>query len=359
MNISKNILSYNVGRGSINSLKELLGNRFSAGRLCCVYFVDSYFAGSEIAASLPVTDSDLLIYIPTEDEPTTGFIDGMLEKVKASMSEIPDVIIGMGGGITLDTAKAVSNLLTNGGRAEVYQGWDLVQVPGVFKIGIPTLSGTGAETSRTCVMTNTQTGLKLGMNSNHTIYDQLVLDPDLTRTVPRNQFFYTGLDTYIHCLESLAGRHRHPMSDAYSREAINLSREVFLSDDMMEDANREKLMVASYLGGAAIANSFVGVVHPFSAGLSVVLGTHHCIGNCIVMTAMAEFYPREVEEFLRMAEKQKVVIPRGVCRDLSDDQFEKLYNATIIHEKPLSNALGDDFKRILTKDKVAEIFSRM
>lgn len=63
---------------------------------------------------------------------------------------------------------------------------------------------------------------------------------------------------------------------------------MFLSEDMMSDENREN-MVASYLGGCAIANSFVGVVHPFSAGLSVVLDTHHCIGNCITMNAMEEF----------------------------------------------------------------------
>jgi 3-deoxy-alpha-D-manno-octulosonate 8-oxidase len=74
---------------------------------------------------------------------------------------------------------------------------------------------------------------------------------------------------------------------------------------------------------------------------------------------MAEFYPRQVEEFLRMAEKQKVEIPRGVCHNLTGEQFERLYNATIIHEKPLANALGDDFRKILTKDKVAEIFSLM
>ena len=61
---------------------------------------------------------------------------------------------------TMDVAKAVSNLLTNGGVAENYQGWDLVKEPGVYKIGIPTISGTGAEATRTCVTTNERSGLK-------------------------------------------------------------------------------------------------------------------------------------------------------------------------------------------------------
>ena len=82
--------------------------------------------------------------------------------------------MGVGGGATLDTAKAAANLLTNGGKAEEYQGWDLVKKPGVYKIALPTLSGTGAEATRTCVMTNKRTGLKLGMNSDYTVYDQVI-----------------------------------------------------------------------------------------------------------------------------------------------------------------------------------------
>jgi 3-deoxy-alpha-D-manno-octulosonate 8-oxidase len=259
----------------------------------------------------------------------------------------------------LDIAKAVSNLLTNGGKAEDYQGWDLVKKPGVYKIGIPTLSGTGAEATRTCVMTNPKNGLKLGMNSDHTVFDQLIMDPNLTATVPREQYFYTGMDSYIHCIESLAGNYRNAIGDAFSDQALRLCHDVFQSSDMQNEENREKLMVASYLGGCAIATSYVGVVHPFSAGLSVVLGIHHCLANCIVMTAMEEFYPKEAEEFLRFVDNQNIVIPKGVCKNLSQDQYDSLFKSTIIHEKPLTNALGENFKNILTKDKAIEIFQRM
>jgi 3-deoxy-alpha-D-manno-octulosonate 8-oxidase len=197
------------------------------------------------------------------------------------------------------------------------------------------------------------------MNSDFTIYDQLILDPELTKTVQKEQYFYTGMDTYLHCVESLNGRYRNAIGDAFSYQAIALCRDVFLSDNMMSDENREKLMVASYLGGCAIANSFVGIVHPFSAGLSVVFGTHHCIGNCITMTAMEEFYPKEFEEFNLMAQKQGIKIPKGTAINLEEDMYQRLYNSTIIHEKPLSNALGDNFKEILTYEKVKEIFQRM
>ena len=118
-------------------------------------------------------------------------------------------------------------------------------------------------------------------------------------------------------------------------------------------------MVGSYLGGVAIANSYVGIIHPFSAGLSVVLGTHHCIANCITMMAMEEFYPKEYSEFNKMLEVQKIELPRGIASNLTEEQYLALYNASVIHEKPLFNALGKDFKKIFTLEKVTELFKKM
>ncbi len=167
------------------------------------------------------------------------------------------------------------------------------------------------------------------------------------------------MEAYLHCVESLAGSYRNAVGDAYSRETINLCRKVFLSDDMMHPEFRSHLMVASYLGGCAIATSYVGVIHPFSAGLSVVLGIHHCVGNCIVMRAMEEFYPESYREFWQMVKQQDVTIPEGVCRGLTDEQYDRLYASSVIHQKPLTNALGDNFRAILTHEKVKEIFKRM
>ena len=358
MNNSKNVLKYMFGEGAIHNLNVILETKMSVDDYA-IYFIDEYFENNPLIKTLPIKKHDELFFVQTVHEPKTTDINKFRDKLLEKNKHIPKAIIAIGGGCTLDTGKAVANLLTNSGCAEDYQGWDLVKNPAIYKIGIPTISGTGAEASRTCVMTNPLNGLKLGMNSDHTIYDQLILDPNLTKTVPREQYFYSGMDSYIHCIESLNGRYRNAIGDAFSHQAITLCREVFLSDDMMSDDNRGKLMVASYLGGCAIANSYVGVVHPFSAGLSVALGTHHCIGNCITMNAMEEFYPKEFEEFNVMAQKQGVVIPSGIAHNLSEEIYQSLYNSTVIHEKPLSNALGDNYRDILTYEKVKEIFKRM
>ena len=358
MNNSKNILNYMFGKGVIKNLGSILNDKKSENDYV-VYYIDEYFENSELVNKLPIKKEDEIFYVQTKDEPKTQFINNFRDLLVEKNKNNPKAIVAIGGGATLDTGKAVANLLTNDGDAEDYQGWDLVKNPATYKIGIPTLSGTGAEASRTCVMTNAKSGLKLGMNSDYTIYDQLILDPNLTKSVPREQYFFSGMDTYLHCIESLNGEFRNAIGDAFSHQAIALCRDVFMSDDMMSDENREKLMVASYLGGCAIANSFVGIIHPFSAGLSVVLDTHHCIGNCIAMNAMEEFYPKEYKEFFKMAKKQSIEIPKGIGINLSDETYLALYNSTVIHEKPLSNALGDSFKEKLTLEKVTEIFKRM
>ncbi len=320
------------------------------------FAVHVWFRGHRLSrcdTRLPVEADDLLCIVDSTDEPKTCGVDKVADQVKTWRDGMPAAVVAIGGGTVLDTGKAVSNLLTNPGLAEDYQGWDLVKQPGVFKIGVPTLSGTGSESSRTCVLMNPQSRIKLGMNSDYTVFDQLILDPDLSVTVPRDQFFFTGMDTYFHCMEYLNGQNRTPVVDAYAEKAVDLCRQVFTADEMQSTINRERMMVASYFGGCAAGN--VGVVHPVSAGLSVALGQHHGVANCLAMSVMDEFYPRETDEFRRLLDAQSIQLPSGICCDLSDDVFDLLYASTIVHSKPLENALGPQFRDILSPAKLCDM----
>jgi 3-deoxy-alpha-D-manno-octulosonate 8-oxidase len=361
----RNVGRMNFGCGSLDELPGHVDKRrrsaIAGGKPgYAIYLIDEFFIDKpKVITRLNVQPCDELRFVATSEEPTTKGIDQLVKSLQDGGYDQPAAIIGLGGGTTLDTSKAVSNLLTNGGCASQYQGWDLVKVPGIYKIGIPSISGTGSEATRTCVMINTESRLKLGMNSDHTVFNHVILDPDLNSTVPRDQYFYTGSDAYLHSMESLTGSYRNAIGDAYSRETMNICREVFLAQDMMSSASREQLMVASYLGGCAIATSYVGLVHPFSAGLSVVLGLPHGVANCIVMRAMAQFYPAHYDEFWGMVEKQKITIPSLASRGISEDQFQALISATVIHEKPLTNALGSNYREILSDDKIVALFQKM
>src|SRR3569833_2429541 len=180
----------------------------------------------------------------------------------------------------MDLAKAVSLMMNNSGSSADYQGWDLVKLPGVYKVGIPTLSGTGAEVSRTTVLTGPTR--KLGMNSDYTPFDQIVLDPELIANAPVNQRFYTGMDCYIHCIESLEGTYLNEFSKSYGEKALELCREVFLKKDTWDKKSDDKLMMASYAGGMSIAYSQVGVAHAVSYGLTNQKNTKQKKSNCIV-----------------------------------------------------------------------------
>jgi 3-deoxy-alpha-D-manno-octulosonate 8-oxidase len=358
----RNIPQYMMASGALDAVSQLVAARRQAASRPAVFLIDEFFedpARRPTIDKLGIERGDAVRYVSTDHEPTTQGIDELMTDLRAAGHDRPAVVVGMGGGITLDTAKAAANLFTNPGRAADYQGWDLVGNAGVYKIGVPTISGTGAESSRTCVMTNYESGLKLGMNSDHTLYDQLVLDPALSATVPRDQYFYTGMDSYIHCIESLGGSYRSPVADALSEQSLSLCRQVFLSGDMMSAGNRQRLMTASYLGGCAIASSFVGVVHPVSSGLSVVLGTHHCVANCITMLAMDEFYPAACREFREMIRAQGVTIPSGVCAGATEEQLAAMATAARLHEKPLTNALGPGFRDILTPARLIELYRQM
>lgn len=354
---AKNVSYYMIGQGALSQLADLVNARRTLHDGPVVYFLDHYFEDKDLHARLPVISGDQVVYVDTTDEPTTDYMDVIAARVRAQSSALPCCMVALGGGATMDTCKAVANLMTNPGKAEEYQGWDLVKHPAPYKIAAPTLAGTGAECSRTCVLSNIRKNLKLGMNSDFTMFDQVLLDPDLTRTVPRNQYFYTGIDTYMHCFESLTGSYRNVVVDALAQKAVEMCKDIFLSDDMMSDENREKMMIASYLGG--MAAGFVGVVHPVSAGLSVALHLHHGIANCYSLSVLEDIYPEEYKDFMAMMERQGIDLPKGICADLTDAQYDALYEGTIVHERPLSNRLGADYKKILTRENLISRFKRM
>lgn len=342
------------GRGSFDQLDEILAPR-RKGDAPMIFLVDHYFQGKELVNRVPIRGNDRVIFADVTYEPKTSYVDQLANDLKESFGEVSG-IIGIGGGSTLDLAKAVALMMNNPGSSADYQGWDLVQMPGVYKAGIPTLSGTGAEVSRTTVLTGPLK--KLGMNSDFTPFDQIVLDPLLTANSPVNQRFYTGMDCYIHCIESLNGTFLNAFSKSYGEKALELCREVYVNKDGWDADSDDKLMMASYAGGMSIAYSQVGVAHAVSYGLSYLLGTKHGIGNCIVFDQLEAYYPEGVKEFKYMVEKNKIEIPKNVCAGLSDEQFNKMIDVSLGMKPLWENALGKNWEKIMTREKLRGLYEK-
>src|SRR5215204_4074973 len=343
------------GRGSFNQLAEILApNR--KGNAPMIFLVDHFFQDKPLVTRVPVEGRDKIIFADVTYEPKTTYVDALAQQLKEEFGTVSGVI-GIGGGSAMDLAKAVSLMMNNPGSSADYQGWDLVKFPGVYKAGIPTLSGTGAEVSRTTVLTGPTK--KLGMNSDFTPFSQIVLDPELAANVPHNQRFYTGMDCYIHCIESLEGTFLNEFSKSYGEKALELCQEVFLKKESWDNECDDKLMMASYAGGMSIAYSQVGVAHAVSYGLSYLLGTKHGVGNCIVMNHIEEYYPEGVAEFKRMVEKNGIEIPQGICKGLSDEQFDTMINVSLGMKPLWENALGKDWEKIMTKEKLSNLYQKL
>ena len=318
--------------------------------------IDDVHEGKPFTSSLPMEEKDLLLFVNVDVEPKTKYVDELTEQVRSSSGRQPAALVGIGGGSTMDIAKAVSLMLTNPGSSAEYQGWDLVHHPAVFHVGIPTLAGTGAEVSRTAVLTGPVR--KLGINSDYTPFDQIILDPDLLEGAPATQRFYTAMDSYIHAAESLRGTFINEYSRAYAEKSMELCREVFLGE-LDKAAADEKLMIASYFGGLSIAYSQVGVCHALGYGLSYVLGVRHGIGNCIIFNHLEEYYPAEVREFREMAAKHNIPLPRETTKGLDEHQMSEMIGVALSLDPLWQNALGPDWKKIMTPEKARELYLRM
>jgi 3-deoxy-alpha-D-manno-octulosonate 8-oxidase len=343
------------GRGSFNQLDEILSPR-RQGDAPMVFLVDHFFENRSLTKRVPLRGKDKIIFVDVTYEPKTSYVDKLAGDLKQEFGRVSG-IIGIGGGSAMDLAKAVSLMMTNPGSSADYQGWDLVKQPGVYKAGIPTLSGTGAEVSRTTVLTGPTK--KLGMNSDHTPFDQIVLDPELTAGAPVNQRFYTGMDCYIHCIESLQGTFLNEFSKSYGEKALQLCQEVYVKKQGWNEDSDDKLMMASYAGGMSIAYSQVGVAHAVSYGLSYLLGTKHGIGNCIVFDKLEGFYPEGVAEFKKMVEKNKIDIPQHITKGLTDEQFNAMIDVSLVMKPLWENALGKDWEKIMTRDRLRALYEKL
>ncbi len=350
------MVSYVVyGRGSFNQLDEILASQRKA-EAPMIFLVDHFFENKPLINRIPLRGKDKIVFVDVTYEPKTTQVDALARSLKEEFGTISGVI-GIGGGSAMDLAKAVSLMMTNPGSSADYQGWDLVKLPGVYKAGIPTLSGTGAEVSRTTVLTGPVR--KLGMNSDFTPFDQIVLDPELTKGVPENQRFYTGMDCYIHCIESLQGTFLNEFSKSYGEKALQICQKIYVEKEGWDEECDNLLMMASYAGGMSIAYSQVGVAHAVSYGLSYLLGTKHGIGNCIVMNHLEEYYPAGVKEFKYMVDKNKIEIPVGICKGLTDDQFESMINVSLGMKPLWENALGKDWEKIMTREKLRALYEKL
>ncbi|MBD3776406.1 MAG: iron-containing alcohol dehydrogenase, partial [Thiotrichales bacterium] len=131
---------------------------------------------------------------------------------------------------------------------------------------------------------------------------------------------------------------------------------VFLEDHPDAD---EKLMMASYMGGQSIAYSQVGACHALSYGLSYVMGYHHGIGNCIAFDVLDDFYPEGVRVFREMMKKHHIVLPKGITKDLSEEDMNKMIKVASGLAPLWENVYGPDWQTHVTPELLRSLYNKM
>ncbi len=354
----KNIEKVVYGRGAFDTMDSILAPVRNENNNYIVFLVDNYFNNSELAKRIPTKVGDIIEFIDVDPhEPTTEQIDKLRDEILASKG-LPSGVVGIGGGSIMDIAKALSLMFTNEGSSTLYQGLNLIKKPGIYHLGVPTISGTGAEVSMTAVLTGPEK--KLGLKCDWTVFNQVILDPELIASVPTDKWFYTGMDTYIHCIESENGMLNNAFSHAYAEQSLKLCRDIYLGDNAGQTAeNDDKLMVASLMGGLSLTYSEVGVCHALSYGLSKILDEKHCYANCVAFQHLEDYYPEGVAEFKIMLQKHNVTLPQGLSKNWSDETITAMAHVAYNLPHMWNHAIGTDWKEKITIDTIKALYQRM
>ncbi len=263
------------GAGTLSRLGEYV--RMEGGRRVLVVTDTGIQKSGHVdraVASLKAAGLSVAVFDGTEENPTTLHVDAGVEVGREARS---DFIVGLGGGSSLDCAKGVNFILTNGGEMSDYWGTDLARKPMLPMIGVPTTAGTGSEAQSYALISDPVTHQKMACGDKKAACRLAVLDPELTRTQPRAVAALTGLDAVTHAVETSATRTRTDCSRHYSRLAwdhLESFYERAVADRQDEEA-RSAMLLGAHYSGIAIENSMLGAAHACANPLTAMIGLVH------------------------------------------------------------------------------------
>jgi alcohol dehydrogenase len=210
----------------------------------------------------------------------------MVERGRAAAVEHQaDSLIGLGGGSSMDCAKAINLLATHGGAIQDYVGYGRAVRPLWPMIGVPTTAGTGSEAQSYCIISDAITHRKMAIGDPQLAFHTAILDPVLTVSQPAHVTAAAGYDALSHAVESYVTTKRNPLSRAFAREAFHLINDNYLTVlERPEDlVARGSMAVGAHLAGLAIENSMLGATHACANPLTARYGTVHGVAISVML----------------------------------------------------------------------------
>lgn len=260
------------------------------------------------------------VYTGVESEPTDNYVEEGLAILK---KENCNVIVSLGGGSCIDTAKAISILATNGGYIGDYMGGEkLAKVTPIPHIAIPTTAGTGSEATDAVVITNTSNDVKMMIKQPAFMPDVAIVDPILTLSSPSHVTAATGVDALSHAIEAYISRKSHPMTDMMALSAMELIVGNLMTafEDSENIGAREAMSLGALQAGIAFSNSSVCLVHGMSRPIGALFHVPHGYSNAMLLPPVLEF--SKESSVKRLADLGRIFTPGA--QSYSDDEAAKI-----------------------------------
>ena len=224
--------------------------------------------------SLRKSGLEVQVFDGAHENPSTRDVAAGLEIARSFQ---PEMLIGLGGGSSMDCAKGINFLHTNGGQMQDYWGVDRATKPMLPMVAVPTTAGTGSEMQSFALISDAETHIKMACGDKKASCKVALLDPKLTLTQPAQVTALTGVDALSHALETYVTKRRNPVSLMYSRESWRLIATHFrrVLDDPTDMEARAAMQLGAAFAGVAIENSMLGASHALANPLTANFGTAH------------------------------------------------------------------------------------
>ena len=336
------------GAGSIN---EIVGEVNRRGLNKAFVCTDPDLLRFGVAKKvLDVLDAAALAYEVYSDIKANPTIENVQNGVAAYKASGADYIIAIGGGSSMDTAKAVGIIIANPEYADVrsLEGVAPTKNPSVPIIAVPTTAGTAAEVTINYVITDVEKKRKFVCVDVHDIPVVAVVDPDMMSTMPKGLTAATGMDALTHAIEGYITKGAWEMTDMFHLKAIELIAKSLRGAVNNTPEGREGMALGQYIAGMGFSNVGLGIVHSMAHSLGAVYDTPHGVANAIILPTVMEYNAPATGEKYR-----DIAVAMGV-KGVADMTLDEARAAAINAVKQLSADVGipADLKDIVKPEDV-------
>lgn len=343
-----NEISYH-GKGAIKEIAtEVKGKGFKKCFVCTDPDLIKFNVSSKVTQILDEANIAYDVYSKIKANPT---IENVQEGVEAFKNSKADCIIAIGGGSSIDTAKAVGIIANNPEFADVrsLEGVAETKNKSIPIIAVPTTAGTAAEVTINYVITDVEKNRKFVCVDTNDIPLIAIVDPDMMSSMPKGLTAATGMDALTHAIEGYITKGAWEMTDMFHLKAIEIISKSLRDAYENKPEGREQMALGQYIAGMGFSNVGLGLVHSMAHPLGAFYDTPHGIANAIILPTIMEYNAEYTGEKYRDIAKAMGV--KGV-EDMSQEEYRK---AAIDAVKKLSVDVGipEDLKEIVKKEDIA------